>query len=239
MKDYIRLTSGIVMAIVIFLLALWVVPFIGFISAAIESSPISYGEVTQITLLIASLILIRVFSKGDFISYGFRLVGLKKLIKSALISITAVILFFIVLNIIMMATGIAADKLGDSGIEKSTINFLVTIVIIASTCEEIFYRGLIYGYMAPLKKYGFNFIRAYISLPVIVCGLMFGLGHFCLIGQMNKIIVISIVISATLLGLIAGYYREKSGSILPAIVAHMTFNIVAFGLPTIMSPLNK
>ena len=138
-----------------------------------------------------------------------------------------------------MATGVAPDKLGGSGMEKSILNFLMTIVIIASTCEEIFYRGLIYGYLAPLKKYGFNLFRAFISLPVIVCGLMFGLGHFCLIGQMNKIIVISIVISATLLGLIAGYYREKSGSILPAIIAHMTFNIVAFGFPTIMSSLNN
>jgi len=54
---------------------------------------------------------------------------------------------------------------------------------------------------------------------------------------MSYVIVISIVVSATLLGFIAGYYREKTGSLLPAIAAHITFNIVAFGIPTIMTSI--
>jgi membrane protease YdiL (CAAX protease family) len=46
--------------------------------------------------------------------------------------------------------------------------------------------------------------------------------------------VVFIVINATILGLLAGYYRETSGSIIPAIAVHMTFNVVGAGLPMVL-----
>jgi membrane protease YdiL (CAAX protease family) len=40
-----------------------------------------------------------------------------------------------------------------------------------------------------------------------------------------------VVPTATILGFIAGYFREKTGSIVPAIVAHFVFNVVGAGIP--------
>ena len=234
MSDSKHLFIGILLGAVILLTALYVVPSIGFISNITEDSPIGSGDITQLTLLIVSLILAYYLSCGKLYSYGFKLTAIKNLIRPILISILSVVLFFITMNILMATIGLQPDELGGSGMDKSIPNFLITIALFASICEEIFYRGLIYSFLEPLKKYSFRFFKSYISLPVTICGLMFGLGHLCLLGKMHYVVVIGIIISATLLGFIAGYYREKTGSILPAIAAHITFNLVAFGIPTIM-----
>ena len=234
MNNSLRLITGVIFGAIIFLTALYVIPSIGFISTFTDNSPIGNGDITQFTLLGISLILAYYLSGKNLTLYGFKLTGIKYLIKPILISVFSVIIFFVVMNIMMAVTGLKPDELGGSGLDKSILNFLITVALFASICEEIFYRGLIYSFLEPLKKYRFRFFKSYISLPVTVCALMFGLGHLCLLGKMSYVIVISIVVSATLLGFIAGYYREKTGSILPAIAAHITFNLVAFGIPTIM-----
>jgi hypothetical protein len=117
------------------------------------------------------------------------------------------------------------------------VKTIISIWLIASTCEEIFYRGLILSFLAPLKEYGFKLFRSHISVPVIVSAIGFGLGHLCLLNQMESIIVVGIVISATLLGFIAGYFREKTGSLVPAIAAHLTFNIVGFAIGSLLGGL--
>jgi len=138
------------------------------------------------------------------------------------------------MNISMVLLGISPSEIRGSGLDKSAPNFLITVAFFASICEEIFYRGLIYSFLAPLAALRFKFFKIYVSLPVAVSGLMFGLGHLCLLGRMNLAMVNGILISATLLGFIAGYYREKTGSLLPAIAAHITFNLVGFGIPMIL-----
>ncbi len=235
MNNSLRLIAGVIFGAVIFLTALYVIPSIGFISALTDNSPIGNGDITQFTLLVISLILAYYLSGKNLSSYGFKITGFKFILKPILISILSVILFFIMMNIMMAVTGLKPDELGGTGLNKSIPNFLITVALLASICEEIFYRGLIYGFLEPLKKYRFRFFKSYISLPVTVCALMFGLGHLCLLSKMSYVIVISIIVSATLLGFIAGYYREKTGSILPAIAAHITFNLVAFGIPTIIT----
>ncbi|HHI03694.1 MAG TPA: CPBP family intramembrane metalloprotease [candidate division Zixibacteria bacterium] len=237
MSNSLRLIIGIVLGAFIFLLALYVVPSIRFISAITKHPSIGNGEITQLTLLVVSLILAYYLSGKNLSSYGFKLIGFEFMLKPILISVLSVILFFVMMNIMMAITGLKPDELGGSGLDKSILNFLITVALFASICEEIFYRGLIYSFLEPFKKHRFRFFKSYISLPVTVCALMFGLGHLCLLGSMSYVIVISIVVSATLLGFIAGYYREKTGSLLPAIAAHITFNIVAFGIPTIMTSI--
>jgi membrane protease YdiL (CAAX protease family) len=34
-----------------------------------------------------------------------------------------------------------------------------------------------------------------------------------------------VIVLTTLLGLVAGYYREKTGSLIPAIIIHALFNV--------------
>jgi membrane protease YdiL (CAAX protease family) len=51
---------------------------------------------------------------------------------------------------------------------------------------------------------------------------------------MDSRMVVLIVISATALGFIAGYFRERTNSLMPAIAVHMTFNIVTGVFPQLL-----
>lgn len=233
MKDLKRLIIGLVIWAVVYCVSLYVIPRFGIFTKLMESSAISPGEITQTAFLIFSIILILVLKNGN-LSFGFKTTGLWPIVKSVFVSILAVFLFFMIAGIMAAITGMDMEEQQASGVDKSSLNFLITVVIIASTCEEIFYRGFLYGFLEPLKKHGFQLLRAFISLPVIICAFLFGFGHLCLLSMMNISVVTGIVVSATLLGFIAGYYREKTGSLIPAVAAHMTFNIIAYGIPLII-----
>jgi membrane protease YdiL (CAAX protease family) len=58
-------------------------------------------------------------------------------------------------------------------------------------------------------------------LPVLFSGLYFGLMHVVAINKLGP----PVIVLTTLLGLVAGYYREKTGSLIPAIIIHALFNI--------------
>ncbi|MBC8527494.1 MAG: CPBP family intramembrane metalloprotease [Candidatus Cloacimonetes bacterium] len=235
MKNSLRLILTIILWVCIYFLAVFVIPPVSFIAGFIKSHAwISNGDVSQITFLITSLILMYLLSKGKLSTFGFQSVKISKLAKSVLIAFIFSFVL-IVLNIIMMAIAGPATEGGEHpGINGGMLKTIISVWILASICEEIFCRGLIQGFLAPLKKYGFKLFKSYISVPVAVSAILFGLGHFCLWGRMPNAMVIFIIINATILGIIAGYHREKTGSIIPAIAVHMTFNIVGFMIPMLL-----
>jgi membrane protease YdiL (CAAX protease family) len=233
MKNTIRLVLGIVMGGCIYYLSLYVIPSFSLFKGLMKLSWISKGDITQISLLLLSLILICLLSKGKFSTYGFSPAKAKQLIKPVLISIPIPLVMIVVTMIMVIVTG-TIPKGKHPAAEYGTVKTIISIWLIASTCEEIFYRGLILSFLTPLKEYGFKLFRSHISVPVIVSAIGFGLGHLCLLNQMESIIVVGIVVSATLLGFIAGYFREKTGSLVPAITAHMTFNIVGFAIGSLL-----
>ena len=235
MKKNFVLIYGIILWACIYYIAVFVIPSISFIAGFVKShSWINNGDISQIMFLIISLILMYLFSNGKLSTFGFQSVKISKLAKSVLI---AVIFSFvlIVLNIIMMAIAGPTTDGGESpGMTGGMLKTIISVWIIASICEELFCRGLIQGFLAPFKKFGFKLFKSYISVPVVVSAILFGIGHFCLLGRMPNAMVIFIVINATILGTIAGYHREKTDSIIPAIAVHMTFNIVGFMTVTIL-----
>lgn len=108
------------------------------------------------------------------------------------------------------------------GFGFSHLQDIVFVWIYASICEEIFTRGLLQSFLSPLIGYGINLSKNLrLSLPVLFSGLYFGLMHIVAIGKMGP----PVIVLTTLLGLVAGYYREKTGSLIPAIVIHALFNI--------------
>jgi membrane protease YdiL (CAAX protease family) len=50
---------------------------------------------------------------------------------------------------------------------------------------------------------------------------------------------VEILISTFALGLIAGYFRETTGSLLPAVIAHSFANIVGMGIGTLLETLGR
>jgi membrane protease YdiL (CAAX protease family) len=120
--------------------------------------------------------------------------------------------------------GIVGEGLGSIR-GMSALQMFLWVFVLASIAEEFLFRGLMQGLLAPLSSYGIQLPKTHLTVPVILPALAFGLGHLLLLGSTAVPLVITIVISTTLLGLVAGRYREKTGSIVPAIVVHMMFNV--------------
>lgn len=82
---------------------------------------------------------------------------------------------------------------------------LVLIIVVAPVVEELFFRGLLHGVL-----------RRHFSLPLaaLAGGLLFSLAH----GSVWKLTPI------TALGIFLCHLRERSGSLIPPIAAHMANN---------------
>ena len=71
------------------------------------------------------------------------------------------------------------------------------------------------------------------SVPVLTSALFFGAMHVVLWPILGPAALVVICLAA-ILGLIAGHYREKTGSLIPAILIHAFFDIggtLPWGLP--------
>jgi len=102
------------------------------------------------------------------------------------------------------------------------IENIFLVWIYASICEEILTRGLLQSMLGPLRTKGFFlFKKWFLSLPIIISGLFFGLMHIVAIPMMGP----AVVLFTTVAGLIAAYYREKTDSLVPAVIIHALFNI--------------
>jgi membrane protease YdiL (CAAX protease family) len=234
MKRSVRILLGIGIWLIVYLLAVYLIPKVSFIARFVSNTDwLSRGEISQVSFLILSLALIVQLPGRDRQLYGFRGAQVGQLIKPVALGVLVSVSFFIMNFIVILISGMPDIQGSNPITDKSILNFILTVVILASICEEIFNRGLIQGFLSPLKENGFRLFRVF-SLPVTICALLFGLGHLCLLRSMEPRVVTLIIISATALGFIAGFYREKTGSLLPAIAVHMTFNIVSGVIPRLL-----
>ena len=107
-----------------------------------------------------------------------------------------------------------------------SIEVILSVWLYASIAEEVFTRGLIQGYLKPYTKLGIRTSNVFLSIAVLVGAFFFGFMHFATLTLgLDLITVFATVISAIFVGIIAGYYCEKTGSLVPAILIHMLFNI--------------
>ena len=230
-----RLLLGLAVFGCVYFLALFAVPDLEPVRNLIDGIAwIGPGTITQICFLLFSLLLIRMLGKGRFGDYGFhgapaRAVG-RAVLTALPVSVIVIFLSMVVMGIIYGPSGPSESE----GSSRGLFHTVITVWIVASTCEEIFYRGFLQGFLRPLKAYGFRFIRWRISLPVLVAAATFGLGHLCLLSMMPGPMVGPIVVSCFICGLLAGGFVESTGSILPAIAVHMIFNITGRMLPELM-----
>ncbi len=86
-------------------------------------------------------------------------------------------------------------------------------------------RGLYQSCLSRVAQYRMPVFRKWpLSAPVTLSGLFFGGMHVVLWPRMGAKSLLVMAL-ATILGMAAGYYREKTGSLLPAILIHALFNI--------------
>lgn len=198
-----------------------------------ESDFFPKSFITHSTMLLFSIIGIVYFSKNSYFSFQFKKVKFKYYIYGSLVTLIVFIISQILATSILLAVGIPIDPT-DKGhpllTSMSTLQIFIYIFVYASICEEIFFRGFIQNFFEPLKLIGIRINKnIFVSLPVILSGILFGLSHLILLtSDASGSAIFRIVMMTTLVGFVAGYFQERHKSILPAITIHMTINL--FGL---------
>lgn len=170
-------------------------------------------------MFFVSFILILLLSKGKISEYGFKITDNLRLKQTIIVGFVA--------GLIITGSALVLPINAPPGVEDfSFLQAVIFVWIYASIAEEVLTRGLIFGYLSPLKGYSFLILKLRISLPVLVAALFFGTMHLgLLMTGLDSFSVWVIVVSGFIMGVIAGYYREKTESIIPAIIVHMLFNI--------------
>lgn len=193
-----------------------------FLPATILSQPWAEGALSHTTMWLVSLILILIISKGRLSTFGFRL--------GRNYHWTPMIALGVVTGVVLTIISNMLPETSNSFLQD--YSFAQTVIFVwlyASICEEILTRGLIQSFLSPLTMYGISISGLRISLPVLVGAFFFGLMHLGLLTiGVGLLQVINIVAFATVLGVIAGYYREQTGSLIPAIIVHMFGNIGSY-----------
>ena len=187
--------------------------------SAVRSQPWSEGFLSHTTMWTISLILILIVSKGKLRFFGF---CRGKNYKMARIVISGTVVGVALATVLHLFP----EGSGASQPEYSFVQTVIFVWLYASISEELLTRGLIQGFLTPLAGHGFTVLNVRISLPVLTGALFFGLMHAALLTTgMALFPVMSTVAFAAVLGLIAGYYREQTGSLIPAIIVHAFGNI--------------
>jgi membrane protease YdiL (CAAX protease family) len=189
------------------------------LSTLMQTKPWLVLFINHTAMLVLSIITMLVVSRGKLSRYGFKL--------AENVHLKQVILWGLGLGI--TSTLIATPLAGRESTVEGELSFLQTVVFIwlyASISEEVFARGLIQTSLSRWSKYGFTVLERRISLPVLLSALLFGLLHLVqsAMGAGSYQVLVT-VLFAFVLGIVAGYYRERTGSLAPAILVHMFANV--------------
>jgi membrane protease YdiL (CAAX protease family) len=174
---------------------------------------------THTLMLLASYMIIVFLSRGKLSGYGFTRGSFR---------MTPTIFLWILPTSFLAVLQYAALRSGAPTPDVFNLSHLQVVLFIwiyASICEETFVRGLLQGYLSPLGQHKVTFLRNWsLSFPVLFGGFFFGAMHIVLWTKMGPLAIMPMSL-ATGLGIITGYYREKTGSLIPAVLIHSLFNI--------------
>jgi membrane protease YdiL (CAAX protease family) len=179
--------------------------------------------VTLTIFWVLSALAIFIFRKH--LSYTISLPKLKKVFKPFGMGIVMFFITFVLLSIIMKVAGIELE--GHPGFKvMNPLQIFIFVFIYASIAEEILFRGFLLNLLKPLSDKGITFFKRKISLSVIVSAIAFGLAHLVLVrAGVGVFFLIRVVLFATSVGIVAGYYQEKYNNNAYAIIVHMGGNL--------------
>lgn len=175
----------------------------------------------QLTLLfIISAGLIAIFSKGDIKRFGLRF-ALPGDYRALLWPIGLGVVLGLVSSTLL---SLLPDDFVHPAAEMTTVQMVLIIWIFAPIAEEVFVRGLLQGMLERLNPNGA--VRPLFSVPVLYGAFLFGLMHLVmLLNGAGWGYTLIICLFAFSVGLLAGYWRAKTGGLLPAILAHSFANV--------------
>jgi membrane protease YdiL (CAAX protease family) len=173
--------------------------------------------VTHSVMLALSVAAMWLISKGRLDLYG--------LTKGAYEFSPRILLWVLPTAVLSLASTVASPGgQGPAGpFELTKSQIVVFVWIYASICEELLTRGLLQTLLGGNARVGAGAPRT-LSMPVIVSALFFGAMHLVLVKSMG-LAPVPVILVVVFLGLVAARYRERTGSLLPAIIVHALFNI--------------
>ncbi len=108
-----------------------------------------------------------------------------------------------------------------SGLTK--LQIVVFVWVYASIAEELLTKGLLQSLLSRNTRVA-AVIFCRLSLPVLISGVFFGAMHIVLFQSLGAAAAL-VILLAMFLGLVAARYRERTGSLIPAIIIHVLFNV--------------
>lgn len=216
MKNLKRIIFGLLITIAIFVISNFTVQKF---SLNIDFIPEIFG--VHSIMLLLSILTIWLLRKK--INFNISIPSFKNILKPISITILMILIAGLLRGIISKMT---SQNIEDIPLLKlSVFQLFLFIFIYASIAEEILFRGFLLNYLNPLKLKTINLFKIKISYNVIISALAFGIVHFIVLANgASWNLSIFIVINATVIGLIAGYYQEKYDNTAFAIIVHMTAN---------------
>lgn len=210
-----RKTPGVGLAEILIAVGVFVLLAVGgvFGLSFLELGVVSLLALSQVVVYMAALVAIFAavgIRRLGVASLGFVSTTWKWILIGVGIAFASRMLAFIIVPIYILITGDSSNPqegLFEDLIAGSAFQiflFALAIGVLAPFAEEMFFRGMVFGW---LRKWGF-------WLSAIISAALFGAAH-----GINFIFPASFA-----LGLLNAYVYEKSGSLWPAIVAHMAFN---------------
>jgi membrane protease YdiL (CAAX protease family) len=215
-----RVATALTVAVVIFVVAV-------LLPKLILSSAVPRLITTQALELLLSLAAIIVLGKNKFADYGFSTPGARQQgngtgTRWVGICLTAPLLGIVATPLILVLGGG-----GNPLVRSLSIPQMILFVWISSSIiEEVFTRGFLQGHVSVLGGSYVKLLFFRVELPVLISALFFASMHFVLLlTGVDAITMLVIFLFTFSLGLLAGYLRAKTGSLIPAIVAHVLANI--------------
>ena len=185
------------------------------------------GVIIQISLLLISLFYALVYSgRVEMgLTFNFTRKNRKHLISAAVLGFASLISMILVSQ---LAPNLKQG--GHPGMSSSPLAIIFKIYLLASIAEEFYNRGFIMHWFK-----NWNHIKiGFITVPNLIAALLFAFAHLGLLNFMDYRLVMVIVVSAFCLGLTAGLAREDSGSLYPAYLVHLIFNLIGSGVPMLL-----
>ena len=109
------------------------------------------------------------------------------------------------------------------------VGVVIWIWFYSSLSEEIFLRGWFQSALSPWEDAVFRVLGRDVKVPVLASGLLFGAMHLTLPVQgADAWTTAIIVLFTTSLGWVAADIRHRSGSLAPAVLVHVCFNVGGF-----------
>jgi membrane protease YdiL (CAAX protease family) len=219
-----------------YLLGMFIVPDLAPFRSLQAALPwVTGGVVSQTFFLITSLLLMRWVGRKPFRVYGFRLADRRSVLIPIGLAVGITLAGMVISSVLTMLSPGNEPSAGlHPAARQGFWHMVLSVWVYASLCEEVLFRGWL---QTELGVWGRDRARIAFAPPVLIPALLLSLGHLCLIGLLDSVMLLSVLIMTFGIGWLAGYWRQKTGSLLQAYLIHFTANAVGSGLPLLLTRL--